>query len=222
MTDDIHQTIIGTYLNDVVILQTDITCQATVENELIDIDYRHQPTLTIQLDVTQRTDIVSTSGTIECMEHGRQGTQSISSRHTNLTQHIDLNGACLAQCRIDFRTLEIASKLGIDTRFGCADRQSANMNGTIFRHIDFTLRTYRQLQVLGRSAIDIDNELVARTQNIVLRRGNVHIGLESQRLVVKDITAKHLLADDLRSLGKDLTNLDGSDIFACSSHHGIV
>ena len=96
------------------------------------------------------------------------------------------------------------------------------MNGTIFRHIDVTLRAYRQLQALGRSAIDINNELVARAQHIVLRRGNVHIGLESQRLVVKDITAKHLLTNDLRSLGKDLTNLDGSGIFACSSHHGIV
>ena len=96
MTDDIHQTIVGAYLNDVVIFQTDITCQTTIENELIDVDYRHQPTLTIQLDVTQRTDIIGTSGTIEGVEHGRQGTQGICSRHTNLTQHIDLDGACLS------------------------------------------------------------------------------------------------------------------------------
>ena len=40
----------------------------------------------------------------------------------------------------------------------------------------------------------IDDELVARTEDIVLRRGDVHLGLEGERLVVEDVTAEDALA----------------------------
>ena len=45
-----------------------------------------------------------------------------------------------------------------------------------------------------RSTIDIDYYFIARTKNIVLGGGNIHLGLESQRTVVKNITAKDFLA----------------------------
>ena len=67
------------------------------------------------------------------------------------------------------------------------------MHRPIIGYGDITIRADRQALTLLGIAIDIDNQLVAGAQHIVLRRGDVHLRLEGQVLVVKDITAKDFL-----------------------------
>ena len=51
---------------------------------------------------------------------------------------------------------------------------------------------HRALNSLLRSTIDVDKHGIARTQTVVLRCGNVHVWLECEHLVVKDVTSEHL------------------------------
>ena len=67
------------------------------------------------------------------------------------------------------------------------------MNRTIIGHCDIAIGRNRQFLTLLGIAIYINYELIARTQYIVLRRGNVHHRLESKGLVVEDIAAEHTL-----------------------------
>ena len=73
------------------------------------------------------------------------------------------------------------------------------MHWTIVGHVDITIGRDGQLLALLGISIDIDDELVARPQHIVLRGGNVHHGFEGKTLVVEDITTEDLLATLLGS-----------------------
>jgi len=68
------------------------------------------------------------------------------------------------------------------------------MDRAILRHIDIAVGRDRQLFASLGIAIDIDDELVARTQYIILRSGDVHHRLEGQIFIVENITAKDALA----------------------------
>ena len=124
------------------------------------------------------------------MEYGGKGTQGISTWGTNLSHHIDHDGTGLAHRHLDIRTLVITTQTFAHTSLRTRHRKACHMDGAIFGHRDITIRRNRELYALLRIAIDVDNELVARTQDIVLRRGNVHLGFKSEGTVVKNVTTK--------------------------------
>ena len=194
MTRDVHQTVVCAHLDDIIVLQTDITCEATVEDELIDIDHRYQFTLAIDLDVTQRTQANNTTRTIERMIYCRQRAQRISSRYTNLTQNINLDRARLSQCDTNVRALEELAQSLSDFVLCRPNLQSADLNRSELWDIDITLRAHRQFQILLRTTIDIHHQYVARTQYIVLWRSDIHIGREGQVRIIENITTKNLIA----------------------------
>ena len=68
------------------------------------------------------------------------------------------------------------------------------MHRTIVRYRHITIGRHLEHLTLLRITIDIDNHLIARSQDIVLRGGNVHLGLERELLVIEDITTKDLFA----------------------------
>ena len=88
MALDTNQTVVRTNHNHVVLLQTDITGQTAVQDILIDIHHGDQLATTIDLDVTQRTDIADTTSHIQGMEHSSKGTQRVSTGGLDLTHHI--------------------------------------------------------------------------------------------------------------------------------------
>ena len=47
-----HQTIVWAYYDDVVLLQADVACQATIKNVFVDIDHGDLATTTEHLDIT--------------------------------------------------------------------------------------------------------------------------------------------------------------------------
>ena len=100
-TSDINQTIVCAYLNNIVILQTDITCQTAIENKLIDIDGSNEAALTVDLNGTECTEIADTACHIQGMEHSGKGTEGIGAGHLNLTHHINHNGTGLANSYLD-------------------------------------------------------------------------------------------------------------------------
>ena len=109
---DTDQALVGLHLDDIVVLQADITGQATVEDVLIDIDYRDQTALTIDLDITQGTEIVGTTSHIQGMEHRGKSTQSIGAGGLHLTHHVDQDAAGVAQGQLQAAAL-IARTQGV-------------------------------------------------------------------------------------------------------------
>ena len=70
MAADVDDTVVGAYLNDIVVGQTYISCQPTVLNELIDIDDSDELAVAINLDVAQCAQVADASSHIQGMEHG--------------------------------------------------------------------------------------------------------------------------------------------------------
>ena len=64
------------------------------------------------------------------------------------------------------------------------------MDGAIFGHRNVPVRRNRELYTLLGIAIDVDDELIARTQDIVLRGGDVHLGLKGEGTVIENVTTK--------------------------------
>ena len=102
ITGDTHQTLIGTYLDNVFVLQTDITRQTTIQNILVDINNGYQSATTEHLDVTQGTQLADTACRIQGMESCGKGRQMICSRRTDLTHdmHHDATGAAHRQTKV--------------------------------------------------------------------------------------------------------------------------
>ena len=95
ITGNTYQAIVRTHLDDIVIMQHDITCQTTIQDILVDIHNGYQFSSTIYLDVTQGTEIADTTGTIQGVEHGSKGTEGIGTRGLYLAHHIDHDGTGL-------------------------------------------------------------------------------------------------------------------------------
>ena len=59
---------------------------------------------------------------------------------------------------------------------------------------NITIGTNSEFQALLRGTIYINNQLIARTQYIVLWGSYVHLGLEREALIIKNVATKYLLA----------------------------
>ena len=105
LTRDIHQSLVGTDGDDVIVLQTYIARELAVQQEVVDIDIRQQLAITVNLDITQCTYIVRTACHIQGIIDGGKGRHRIGARHFDLTHDADGDGTSLSQCQFNLRTL---------------------------------------------------------------------------------------------------------------------
>ena len=183
--------------NHIIVLQMDITCLTAIEDIVIDIDRREQPAPTEDLDITQRSHTIDTTGHINGIEHRRKGRKGIRTGNGYLTHHIHLNSTGLTNRHTDRGTLITLPQLLTQLRIGLGHCQSANMNRAIAFHHNHTIGRHLQLLRLLRTTIDIEVHLIARPHHITLRRRDVHRWLEREILLVEDITTKHTFAINL-------------------------
>ena len=150
------------------------------------------------------------------MEDRCKGTQGVSTRGLDLAHDIDQDGTRLTDGHLDVRTLIVSAQMAAHLVLSGRDRETCHMHRTVVGHIDITIGRDRQLFASLGIAIDIDDELVTRTQHIVLRGGNVHHRLEGQVLVVEDIATEDFLALFLRTV-----EIHGVGTLV-HSHHGRI
>ena len=124
------------------------------------------------------------------MEDGGKGTQGISTRRPDLAHHIHQNGTRLTDSHLDVGTLIVGTQMAANLALGCRYRKTCHMHWAIIGHSHLTIGRDRQLHALLGVTIHIDNQLVARSQHIVLGRGDVHDRLKGQIPVVEDVTTK--------------------------------
>ena len=108
------------------------------------------------------------------MEDRGKGREGVCTGDRDLTHDIDRDGACLTNRHLDARTAIALAQLILDLLVGLRDRETGNMDGT--KIVDDNRAIGRNLELVGllRGAIDIDEHLVARANDITRRRGNVH------------------------------------------------
>ena len=70
--------LVGTHDNHIALLQTDIVIHLALHDELIDVQMLYRLSVTNQTDVTQATDIIHTTGTVQGMENRRKSRKCIS------------------------------------------------------------------------------------------------------------------------------------------------
>ena len=175
ITCDIHDTVERTNHDDIIVCQTDIAREFTIEDIIIKIDRGYLAPPTEDLDVTQRTDAIDTACHIQGMENRGKGREGISSRRSNLTHDIHTDGAGLTNRQTDLRTLITSTESLFDTGIGLSHRETTYMNRTIACSLDRTIGRDLELLRLLRSAIDIDKHFITRTNDIVGWGGNVHV-----------------------------------------------
>ena len=108
------------------------------------------------------------------MEDRGEGAEGVGAWHLDLAHHVDRDGARLTQGGLDAGVLVVGADLATDALLGGRDRETTDMDGTKLRDGDIAIGTDGEGDGLLRGTIDIENELVARTQDIVLGGSNVH------------------------------------------------
>ena len=73
LTGDVDQTVVGPNHDDIVVCQTDVAREFSVEDIVVNVHHRNQFVLTIYLDVTECSDFVGSTSHVERMEHGGKG-----------------------------------------------------------------------------------------------------------------------------------------------------
>ena len=68
LTADFNETIVGTYDNDIVILQAHVAARVSVDEVIIDVDGRNLATATVDLDIAERTDIADAACGVQGIE----------------------------------------------------------------------------------------------------------------------------------------------------------
>ena len=96
ITCNTYQSLIGFYHDDVIVLQTDVTCQASVKNVVVQIDDSNYFAIAIYLDVTECTKTTCTTCTIQSIEDIGEGTQMVGSWCANFTHDVNLNSTGVA------------------------------------------------------------------------------------------------------------------------------
>ena len=206
ITGNVDNALVRTNHDDIVVGQTDITRELTIEDIVVDIDRGDLTTTTEDLDIAQGTEAVSTIGDVDGMEHRGKSREGVGTGSNHLTHHIDRDRTGLTDSHPDLGTAIALAQGFLDLGIGCIHRETTDMNGAIACHHDGTIGGYLELLRLLRGTIDIDEHLVARTYHITGGRGNVHIGLERDFFLIENIAAEHFLTVDgvVLSINQDL------------------
>ena len=95
LSRNVDQTVVGSYGNDIVVGQTHIAFELSVQNIVIHVDRSDKLVVAEHLDISQSTYAIGTSGTIQGMEHRGKSRQCVRSGGLHLTHHIHGDGTCL-------------------------------------------------------------------------------------------------------------------------------
>ena len=203
LTRDVHEAVVRSHNDDVVVGKTYIARKLAVEDIVIDIYYRNKAVVAINLDVTQRTYLVRAASHVKGVEDSGKGRERIRTRSLHLAHHVHHDGAGLSHGQTNLAAAVAAAKCGAQTSVGLRDGQTAYLYRTEALDGNATVRRNRTLLRLLRRSIHVHEDGITRTETIVLRSGDVHVRLEGKLLIVKDIASEHLLLSGF-TLGKKL------------------
>ena len=161
------------------------------------------------------------------MEHGGEGTQGIGTGGLHLTHDVDQDGTGLTHRDIELAALIAGTQRATQLVLGSGYRQTGNLDGTIALNDNRSVGGHRLGFGLLRSTKNINNDGIARTQDIVLGGSNVHVGLETEELLIENVMTINGLATDYggflhgrssRHSSSICTSLNGSTSLVIGTH----
>ena len=203
LTRHVHKTVVRTYNNHVVVGETHIARELSVEDIVVDVDGCYKTVVAIYLDVTERTDVVCAASHVESVEDGSESRECVGTRCLHLAHNVNNDSTCLTYRQLYLRTAVARAKRRAKASVSLINCKSANMYGAEAFDCYFAFRRHGTLLRLLRSTVDIDEDCIARTENIALRCSDVHVRLEREFLVVEDVASEHFLLQSV-ALSKQL------------------
>ena len=176
--------------NHVVVLEQDIGFVLSVDQVVVHVQIGDLPAVAINLNATQRSDVVDTSGRIDCIEHRSQRRQRIGPRHGDLARNIHLDAPYLAQRNPDLSAHDPVD-FRLDALLSLLDRQTGHGDRTDAGNADAALGRNPVLhRRLGVSPY-LDDHFVAGAQHVVGRRRNIIARGERQVPGGENLPAEH-------------------------------
>ena len=127
------------------------------------------------------------------MENSGECRKVIGAWHIYFTHNIDHDGTCLANGDTYRRTLIHGAHLLAQQSVGLCQCETTYTNGPILVDNNNAFGIYSEMQRDLSGTKNINDNLITRTNDIVLWSCDVHIWLEGEILVVEDVVAKYLL-----------------------------
>ena len=150
------------------------------------------------------------------MENSRIARKSICTWCSDLAHHVDHDRTGAAQRQLNVTAGIARPQTGTDLGMGSRDGKAAHGNRAKTGNRDLTIRRDGQLVGALGSTINIHDYLIARPQDIILRRSDIHARLKREAAVIKDIVAENLLACSLVDTARGLNILLYLlDVFTC-------
>ena len=193
LTRHVHQTIVRTYNNHVVVGETHIARELSVEDIVVDVDGCYKTVVAIYLYITERTDVVCAASHIEGVEDSSKSRECVGTRCLHLAHHVNNDSACLTYRQLYLRTAIACAKRRAKASVSLVNCKSANVYRAETFNSYLAFRRHGALLRLLRSAVDIHEDSIARTENVALRCSDVHVRLEREFLVVEDVASEHFL-----------------------------
>ena len=111
LAGDVDQTLVTAHDDDIVVGQFDVARSAAVKDVVVDVDGRDESVVAVYLDVTQRTDVVDTTGHVQGIEYCCKGAEGIGARSVHLAHDVDQYRARLSYGELNLTALVAGAKL---------------------------------------------------------------------------------------------------------------
>ena len=86
---DVHQTIVWSHGNYVAVVQPYVPCHLAVQDIIVDVAHADEVVPAVYLDVSQRSEVVRSTGHVQGMKYGRECRQGVSAWHFYLSHDVD-------------------------------------------------------------------------------------------------------------------------------------
>ena len=127
------------------------------------------------------------------MENSGECRKVIGAWHIDFAHNIDHDGACLANGDTYCRTLIHGAYLLTQQTVGLCQCETTYTNGPVLVDNDNAFGIYSEMQRDLSGTKNINDNLIARTNDIVLWSCDVHVWLKGKVFVVEDVVAENLL-----------------------------
>ena len=99
---NVDQTVVGADDDDVVGRKADVSLQASVQDEVVNVDGADEPVVAVDFDVAQGTDVVRAARHVEGMENRGERGERVGARGFDFPHDVHGDGARLADGQADF------------------------------------------------------------------------------------------------------------------------
>ena len=135
------------------------------------------------------------------MEDRSECRHGVCTRHHHFTHHVHPDAACISQSHLNLITLIgiYSAQFASQILFRVSNVHSVERNHSQSRNCDSTVRRNLLTNGVFAGTPYIDDNLIARSQTVVLWSSHIHVRFESKILVGEYIASEHLIFRIYRS-----------------------